>query len=918
MKKQQLTKAAVSLLAASLAFGSAAWAEQTGTGTNTAQTAASSSVKNRFPDVPVSHWAVKYVTKLGLTGIFVGNDKGQFEPESPVTQEQIIVLAIRLAGLEKEALQINTSSYALPFEVSPYAKPYVIEAIEKHLIDPAEETSIASQSKASGKWGTRSASREWVAKLVVRSIGRDEDAKLQESKSTSFTDNTAISSWARGYVNEAASLKIVDGLEDGSFKPKNTVTRAQTAAFLSRAEGYASSHPAAVSIGTVKSVSASAITVTDDQGSEQTFSLVSDTAYYGTKSETTPLQANELKQDNLVYVVHIDDKAYYVEVLKDISDKPVLKDTIEGVFVNVDAENSKLTLLLNGKQVTVELAAALTILDKNGKGSSLASLEEGSRIELKRNGGSQYSSIIIKEVPVNKTAEGILQTVKQSEKKLSVSEKDTGTVEYTLADNVSVTLVTGASADLSQLHTGDSIRYQVTNNQVTSVTVLVPYTEPAESGELIDLKINSSLSYLTIRKNDGSLVSYTLAAVVPVEISGVPFATLNDVVIGDQVKESLDDSKKTVTKITVTSRSIKTSYLNTIINYEAESKTLTAKNVGGELKAYQLSDQTQLGLDDTTLPFSSAVSYLIKGEKVDITVSRETEAVKVRISKSYNGTISSVDASAYNLTLKIGENQYLPFKLTSGTGVELADSVNATVQNLSAGDQVKVLLNATRDSVGQIIVQKTVPYRLISKDTGNRQLKLKDETGNEFTYSVPSNLPVWGTGQNQIAFEDLPLDENISIAYSGRSSEKIVLLNTVRGKITNIDPSAGKLTVTDFNGNTQELNAGSGLKVKTASGTNGTISDLKEDDRVEAIQNGAGQYIVTVAQTLNRPVSSFNPYDQILYVQRPTLQDPASYVFHPKAYVHQGSVTFSPNFLLENDQIRIYVVYGKIIELEKL
>lgn len=921
MNKEHLTKTAVSVLAASLAFGGTAWAEQAKSGTTPVQTTASTTFKSRFPDVPTSHWGLKYITKLGLTGIIVGNEKGQFEPESPVTQEQVIVLAIRLAGLEKEALQINASSYALPssLEVSPYAKPYIIEAIEKQLIDPAEEATIASQSKATGKWGTRSASREWVAKLVVRSIGKADEAKAQESKQTSFKDNADLSTWARGYVNEAVSLKIVDGMGDGSFKPKDTVTRGQIAAFLSRADRYSESLPEAVSVGTVKSVSASALTITDDLGDDQTFSLVSDTVYYGTKSETAQLKASDLKQNNQVYVIHNENKASYVEVLKDISDTPVLDDTIEGVFISADAETSKLSIVLNGKKTVVDLAVPLTILDQDGKGASLSSLEAGSRLELQRTGGTKYTSITVKQVPVKKTAEGILKAVKPNEKRLSVNEKDIGNTEYPLADNVLVTLNNGISGELSELRTGDSIRYQVINSQVTSITVLVPYTEPEDSGELINLSTNRNLSYMTIKKDDGTVVSYSLPTVVPVEISGINLAGLGDIVVGDHIKVTLDDSKKKVTSIKVTSRSIKTSYFDTVNSYDKATKTLTVKNVSGSLKVYQLSDDTEIyEEDDDTIPISSADTYLVKGKKVDITASQDTDARMVRFSSSYTGTITWVNSAANELTLNIGENQSLTFKLTDRTGVILAGSPSADIKNLSAGDRVKIELSKSQDYADDIIVQKTVTYRLISKDTNRSELRLKDESGKESLFSVESSLPILGAGKNELSIEDLPEDENISIAYSGFSSDKIVLLNTIRGKITNIDSSAEKITIADFNGNTQVLDVSAGAKLKTAAGTNGFLSDLKLDDRVEAYQNEKGLYTVTVAQALERPVSSFNPYDKTLYVQRPSLQDQDSYLLHPKVYVHQGSTGLNPNFLVANDQTRIYVIYGKIIELEKL
>lgn len=78
--------------------------------------------------------------------------------------------------------------------------------------------------------------RAEFAALVVRALGQEEVAKMANASST-FSDVPA-KAWYTGYVNVAASLKIVNGMGDGSFAPNAPVTYEQAVTMIMRALGY--------------------------------------------------------------------------------------------------------------------------------------------------------------------------------------------------------------------------------------------------------------------------------------------------------------------------------------------------------------------------------------------------------------------------------------------------------------------------------------------------------------------------------------------------------------------------------------------------------------------------------------------------------------------------------------------------------
>lgn len=58
---------------------------------------------NAFTDVPVSHWANKYIAKAASLGIIGGYGDGKFGPEDTVMYEQALAMIIRALGLSDEA-----------------------------------------------------------------------------------------------------------------------------------------------------------------------------------------------------------------------------------------------------------------------------------------------------------------------------------------------------------------------------------------------------------------------------------------------------------------------------------------------------------------------------------------------------------------------------------------------------------------------------------------------------------------------------------------------------------------------------------------------------------------------------------------------------------------------------------------------
>ncbi len=60
----------------------------------------SEGVVDMFPDIPENHWAYNYIYIAKNNGIIVGDEKGYFNPENKVTNEEVIKMIICLLGYD--------------------------------------------------------------------------------------------------------------------------------------------------------------------------------------------------------------------------------------------------------------------------------------------------------------------------------------------------------------------------------------------------------------------------------------------------------------------------------------------------------------------------------------------------------------------------------------------------------------------------------------------------------------------------------------------------------------------------------------------------------------------------------------------------------------------------------------------------
>lgn len=179
-----------------------------------------------FKDIQ-GHWAEDIVLGLATQRIISGYQDGTFRPDNEITRAEVLVLFMKALNLssknEKELTNTFNDSPEIPF----WAREAVTSCFEEGI--------ITGYLQEDGKLFIEAAKPVSRAEMAVM-LSRIAEKKLGQitPATTNFTDVDNISIWARHGVGIAVTKKIVIGYPDNTFRPNNSITRAEAATMLDK------------------------------------------------------------------------------------------------------------------------------------------------------------------------------------------------------------------------------------------------------------------------------------------------------------------------------------------------------------------------------------------------------------------------------------------------------------------------------------------------------------------------------------------------------------------------------------------------------------------------------------------------------------------------------------------------------------
>lgn len=167
---------------------------------------------NDFIDTK-NHWAHDIILKVAEYEWVVGNN-GKFYPDNYIKRGDLALILDRMLGLKTSAFNMF---YDLPND--SYYKNALLKCVALGYINGVANNKIDPEGFAT---------REQVATIIARIF----NLQNSFSSSTTFKDDSKISSWARNSVSALSKLGYMNGTPEGYVNPTGYITRAELVTLL--------------------------------------------------------------------------------------------------------------------------------------------------------------------------------------------------------------------------------------------------------------------------------------------------------------------------------------------------------------------------------------------------------------------------------------------------------------------------------------------------------------------------------------------------------------------------------------------------------------------------------------------------------------------------------------------------------------
>ncbi|EOO16483.1 N-acetylmuramoyl-L-alanine amidase [Bacillus cereus] len=179
-----------------------------------------------FPDIPAKHWAEDSIYYLVEKGAVKGNDKGMFEPGKEITRAEAATMMARILNLPidnnaKPSFGDSQNEWYTPF-IAAVEKAGVVKGKGPGVFDPTGKIDRVS-----------------MASMLVEAYKLD--AKVKQPLQTKFADLN--DSWGKDKANILVELNISQGITKTAWLPNKTVTKAEAAQFIAKADSLKVGNP---------------------------------------------------------------------------------------------------------------------------------------------------------------------------------------------------------------------------------------------------------------------------------------------------------------------------------------------------------------------------------------------------------------------------------------------------------------------------------------------------------------------------------------------------------------------------------------------------------------------------------------------------------------------------------------------------
>jgi len=564
----------------------------------------------RFVDWDEAEWAIQCIAKMRALGIINGYEGNVFRPNQAVKQAEALAMMVRAFDLEDEAQDLvkKYGSLFISFDDDDYgsiyvdgkslpkvsrsvhwALGYILIAVDQGWVRLSEITNPQA-----------AASREWIAMVMVRALGHEDEAQAQMNAKLSFKDANAVSRNRVGYVAEAVAMGLFEGYDDGTFKPQRAVTRAEMAAILDRfLDNELPSNPFMVS-GKVTEVSSNRMKIAPQSGSPVTLTISNDALILKNNKAASK---GDIKVGQQVEVLSNGNGVALLVVIKSEATPAPLPTEVTGSIVAI-ATPRAITVATDSKSgnVTVSLDDNCTIRENN-QAVSFSSLNIGDRVKVTIQNGKAVRIEVLQRQGATSTVSGKVTGITQTNAGTSITVKKTNSDVYygvTLADNC-VVVYGSQTLNVADIQVNDTVTLTIQGAKCVKVTITARADTWGDVGGTITGITLANTGRSIIIKDGSTTRTIALADNVVVKYGNSTLG-VNDLRLGDVVRIDLVNNKAAEIRITARADEQQTiTGMVTAVLLSTDESKLTVKKADNTSVTVALADDVKVTFGSETL-----------------------------------------------------------------------------------------------------------------------------------------------------------------------------------------------------------------------------------------------------------------------------------------------------------------------------
>ncbi len=698
--------------------------------------------------------------------------------------------------------------------------------------------------------------------MAVRAMGLEKAADNTNNQLDTSKYDLPTSWNAKGFVSVAIKEKLVD---EGTFRPNAGASRAWTAQLLIRM------------LGMEEEVNPTAITDFVDDAQIPVFAkryvalavqkgVVSGYPTTSGKYEYRPNQA--VTRAELATLISRSDR--YMNDVAGQLPVGVIESVTESQIVVVTGENQKTTYRLSdtlavyndsyNKIALSQLAISDAIRFYANSSRELAYIEKINPI--------YYTNLPVvekEEAPVaeTNTHKGALLQIYPEQRVIIIKKEDNTLYTATYGTNVVVRdVVQNKSVSIGDLHVGDEVTLASTSNMITRIELTKSSEEAILKGKIFALDLEQGI--LTI-ENNGRYTAYLIDDVVNVEYEGIRFATVRDLVVGDEVQLQLN--KERVSKITLLKPYKVVDDRGSIVAISVKDKIITVLTSESTPIAYRVDDKTIYNIPDVVYP---TIADLAVGDQVKFTIDGEVltkvEVLNRGAVDTIRGKIVDLNTAYSIITIETSANDLKTFKYDNMLDIYLDKEPDGKLSDLREGRYVTLIID--KDILKRITINNTIEGEVESYNRTRGTIAIKHD-GGLVTYEIDNNTTIEIFNISRPEISDLKRGMSIIAHLDGNRIKRVQTKSSFASIVTSVNTSWDRIEVQDPNDTREVLRyyIYSDTEIEIDGISKAKLENVNVNDAVELSFIGYDLESMKVIPPVYGNVTSVNTATNRLYVR---------------------------------------------------